>query len=356
MTQIHARTEQPGSALALPTQTLSGVDVLTALDAPIDLGEMELGLALDLYRRMVVIREFEQRVNKLFLQGKIPGTIHLSLGQEACAVGGCAPLRTDDWVTITHRGHGQALAKGVTARSMMAELFARETGCCRGRGGSLHVGDVSVGALPAIAIVGAAVPIATGLAFAAQRQGLDRVAVSFLGDGAMTEGDTHEGFNLAGLWQTPVVFVCENNLYSVSTRVERQMVMTTMADRMVVYGIPAQTVDGNDVTAVYAAVAGAVANARAGGGPAFIECLTYRQGGHKRDDPATYRPREEVERWLARDPIVRMRAPLVAAGAEAGVVDAEASAAAEIDDAVQFANDSPLAVPDPVAIGGGSPA
>ena len=329
--------------MAAVPSTDSGVSDPLDLDAAIDLSPIGPEAAVGLYARIALIREFEQRVNTLFLQGKIPGTIHLSVGQEACAVGACAPLRIDDWITITHRGHGQALAKGVSARSMMAELFARETGCCRGRGGSLHVGDVNVGALPAIAIVGAAVPIAAGLGFAAARQGSDRVVVSFLGDGAMAEGDAHEGFNLAALWRTPVVYVCENNLYSVSTRIERQTLMTSLAGRMGLYGIPAVTVDGNNVVAVQQAVTAAVALARSGGGPSFVECLTYRQGGHKRDDPATYRPKEEVALWIARDPLARLRVALVAAGCADEATSAEAAAVAAIDDAVAFAVDSPPA-------------
>jgi acetoin:2,6-dichlorophenolindophenol oxidoreductase subunit alpha len=316
------------------------------LDAPIDITSFGIDDALRLFGRMALIREFEGRVNTLFLQGRIPGTIHLSLGQEACAVGGCDPLRSDDWITITHRGHGQALAKGVSPRSLMAELFGRETGCCRGRGGSLHVGDVSVGALPAIAIVGAAVPIAAGLGFASQRQSQDRVVVSFLGDGAMTEGDAHEGFNLAALWGVPVVYLCENNLYSVSTRIERQTVVTSLAEKIRPYGIPSVTVDGNDVTAVHRAVSAAVEQARSGGGPRFVECLTYRQGGHKRDDPATYRPRDEVARWLARDPIVRLKAALSEADREGDAEAAEKAAVEAIDDAVEFANSSPPATLD----------
>jgi acetoin:2,6-dichlorophenolindophenol oxidoreductase subunit alpha len=313
------------------------------LDAPIDLTRMDAELAIDLFARMALIREFETQVNRLFLQGLIPGTIHLSHGQEGCAVGAAAALRIDDWVTITHRGHGQALAKGVSASSMMAELLARDTGCCRGRGGSLHVGDISVGAVPAIAIVGASVPISAGIAFGFRERGEDRVALCFLGDGAMTEGDTHEGLNLAALWELPVVYVCENNLYSVSTRVERQMRGTHLADRAAVYGLVTERVDGNDVIAVHLAVLDAVARARAGGGASFVECLTYRQGGHKRDDPASYRPADEVETWLARDPIVRMRAALVADGRSGDVEAAEARAKVEIDEAVRFARESPLA-------------
>lgn len=313
------------------------------LDGPIDLSHVTPDRATGLYARMRLIREFESRVNTLFLQGRIPGTIHLSHGQEACAVGGCDPLRDTDRVTLTHRGHGQALAKGVSARSMMAELFARETGCCRGMGGSLHVGDWSVGALPAIAIVGASIPIAAGMAFAARYQGEDRVVVCFTGDGATTEGDAHEGYNLATLWDVPVVFVCENNLYSISTHVARQASVTSVAERMRAYALPSVVVDGNDVVAVAAAVGEAVVRARAGGGPAMVECLTYRQGGHKRDDPATYRPREEVERWLRRDPVLRMRAALDASGLSDRADAAEHDAIEVVDDAVAFAESSPLA-------------
>lgn len=317
------------------------------LDAAIAVDADEVDLAVHLYRAMVLIREFEQRVNRLFLQGRIPGTIHLSLGQEACAVGGCDPLRQDDWITITHRGHGQALAKGVSAASLMAELFAKDTGCCRGQGGSLHVGDINVGAIPGIAIVGAAVPIAAGVGFGFQARGEDRVALSFLGDGAMGEGDTHEGLNLAALWQVPVVYLCENNRYSISTPLDRQFRIASFADFVAGYGMETCTVDGNDVLAVRAAVDTAVQRARQGGGPTFIEALTYRQGGHKRDDPASYRPKDEVDRWLARDPIARLRAGLEHAGRSDAVEAAQRDASETIDDAVAFADASPDAVLEP---------
>jgi acetoin:2,6-dichlorophenolindophenol oxidoreductase subunit alpha len=313
------------------------------LDAPIDLEPVGTERAVELYSRMALVREFESRVNALFLQGRIPGTIHLSHGQEACAVGGTASLRPTDPITITHRGHGQALAKGSSARSLMAELYAKETGCCRGMGGSLHVGEWEVGALPGISIVGASIPIAAGLAFAARYLGEDKVAVCFTGDGAMTEGDSHEGYNLASLWQVPVVYVCENNLYSISTRVDRQAAVPSVAERVRAYDLPAEVVDGNDVVAVTVAVERAVTRARDGGGPSLVECLTYRQGGHKRDDPGTYRPREEVERWLRRDPVQRMRAALEAAGLGAEADAADQAAVAAIDDAVAFAEASPLA-------------
>lgn len=311
-----------------------------ALDAPLDLAALGEDRAVELYGRMFLIREFEERVNKLFLQGKIPGTIHLSFGQEACAVGATAPLQRDDWITITHRGHGQALAKGVSARSMMAELFAKETGCCRGHGGSLHVGDVSVGALPGIAIVGAAVPIAAGMAYAFRGKGTDQVVVSFFGDGAIGEGETHEGLNLASRWNLPVVYVCENNLYSISTHLSVQTRAKRIAEFAAPYHMSATTVDGNDVGAVHQAVQHAVLRARDGGGPSLVECLTYRQGGHKRDDPATYRPQDEVQRWLARDPLKRLRSALNSAGHGDAADRAEGAARETIDDAVEFADNS----------------
>ena len=258
-------------------------------------------------------------------------------------MGGTASLRESDPITITHRGHGQALAKGSSARGLMAELYAKETGCCRGMGGSLHVGEWEVGALPGISIVGASVPIAAGLAFAARYLDEDKVAVCFTGDGATTEGDAHEGYNLASLWKVPVVYVCENNLYSISTRVDRQAPVTSVAERVRAYDLSAEVVDGNDVVAVTLTVERAVAKAREGRGPSLVECLTYRQGGHKRDDPATYRPREEVEMWLRRDPVHRMRAALEADGLVAEADAADKEAVATIDDAVSFAEESPLA-------------
>ena len=320
--------------------SVEGID----LDAGIDLTTAGTARALGLYETMFLIRCFEERVNSLFLQGRIPGTIHLSLGQEACAAGAAQALRPDDWTTITHRGHGQALAKGVTPRKLMAELFARDTGCCRGHGGSLHVGDLSVGALPAIAIVGAAVPIAAGIAYSFLYEGSDRVALSFLGDGAFTEGDTHEGLNLAGLWRLPVVYVCENNLYSISTHLNQQIRGGNLAERAAVYGLSTSIVDGNNALAVFDAVSDAVERARTRREPSFVECLTYRQGGHKRDDPAAYRPAEEVELWLKRDPVVRMRAALLESGEEPTVETIEAAVAESLDDAVAFAEASPPAV------------
>ena len=276
-----------------------------------DLSTYEADLLAEMYRRMVLIRSFEERANELFLQGLMPGTIHLSDGQEATPVGTCLALEPGDVITLTHRGHGQALAKGVSPDALMAELFGREGGCCRGRGGSLHVGDIGVGALPAIAVVGASAPIAVGFAFSFERHESGCVACTFFGDGAANKGDIHEAMNLAAIWTLPVIFLCENNLYAVSTHLSESMRVARVADRAGAYGMPGVTVYGNDPTLVYDAVSVAAARARAGEGPTLVECLTYRRGGHKRDDPATYRPQEEVQRWLAQDPVASFRSRLL---------------------------------------------
>ena len=296
------------------------------------------------FRGMLLIRSFELAVNQLFLKGLMPGTIHLSHGQEAVPVGVCSAIGAADFITLTHRGHGQALAKGVSPRSLMAELFGKETGCCRGRGGSLHVGDFSVGALPAVAIVGASSPIAAGMAFAFKQHREQRVVCNFFGDGTVNEGDWHEAMNLAAVWRLPVVFVCENNHYGVSTHITDVTLNQHLSERAAAYGMPGVTVNGNDVLAVRDAAQAAVERARDGGGPTMVECLTYRRGGHKRDDPATYRPKEEVEAWLAADPIELLR-PLLVADSRIGarrVGDIETEVKAAIADAVEFAQASPL--------------
>lgn len=297
----------------------------------------------ELYRKMYLIRSFELAVNELFLKGVMPGTIHLSHGQEAVPVGTCSAIEQTDFITLTHRGHGQALAKGVSPRSLMAELFGKETGCCRGRGGSLHVGDFALGALPAIAIVGASSPIATGMAFAFKRHEQKRIVCNFFGDGTVNEGDWHEAMNLAAVWRLPVVFVCENNLYGVSTHITDVTLTKNLSDRAAAYGVPGVTVNGNDPLSVHEAVAKAAARARAGEGPTLVECLTYRRGGHKRDDPATYRPKEEVNVWLAADPIEHLKGLLEAdsriGGGRIGEINAEVEKM--IADAVDYGQNGP---------------
>lgn len=301
-----------------------------------------------LYRQMYQIRHFELKVNELFLQGFIPGTIHLSHGQEAVPAGVCANLRAEDYVIPTHRGHGHALAKGMSPVDLFAELFARETGCSRGKGGSLHIGDMSKGIAPGNPVVGSFVPVAAGMALAFKKQGTDKVVASFFGDGAINTGPLHEGINLAAIWELPVVFICENNQYAISTRVDQVTRLDELVVRASAYGIPGVRVDGNDVLAVYTAANEAVQRARARGGPTFIECLTYRQGGHKRDDAATYRPKEEVEHWLELDPLPRMRDFLIGENilSEEALEALEANVLVDLDAAVEEALAAPPADPE----------
>jgi len=265
----------------------------------------ERALLLSLYERMVLIREFEETVKFLFLEGTMPGTIHQCQGQEATAVGVCAALRSEDWITSTFRGHGHALAKGLTPQEMMDELFGARTGCCKGRGGSMHMGNMSKGMVPGIAIVGGGIPLATGMALAFKMRNEPKVVACFFGDGAVAEGAFHEGVNMAAIWDLPVIFVCENNLYGASTRVDLVMKNSRISERAASYGFRGETVDGNDVLAVLAAAERAAADCRAGRGPVLLELLTYRRTGHSRRDPCHYQPKEERQAWAQRDPIER---------------------------------------------------
>jgi len=301
-----------------------------------------------LYETMVRIRRFEEEVNLLFLSGNMPGTIHLYMGQEAIAAGVCAHLSRDDVTTSTHRPHGHAIAKGVTLRSLMAELFGKTTGCCKGYGGSMHVGDFSVGALPAIAIVGGGAPIAAGCALAFKYRREPRVAVCFLGDGATNEGVVHEALNMAAIWGLPVVYVIENNFYGASTPIRQVARVARLADRAPAYGMPGVTVDGNDVLAVHEAAGAAISRARAGKGPTMLECLTYRRCGHSRSDGNAYRDPAESEKWMARDPIELFRKKLLSTGAisEQEAEEVERRVKAEIADAIEFARKSPAPQPE----------
>lgn len=302
---------------------------------------------LDMYRTMLTIRRFEERCNYLFMQGRIPSTLHLYIGQEAVATGVCAHLRPDDYLLSTHRPHGHAIAKGVAPGAIMAELFAKSTGCCKAKGGSMHVGDIQVGMFPAIAIVGANIPIAAGVGLAAKRLGTDRVAVSFFGEGAANEGAFHEGMNMAAIWDLPVVYVCENNLYAASTSVSVSFKIENIADRAAAYGMPGVVVDGNDVEAVYQVAGEAVARARRGEGPTLIECKTYRLCGHSRSDPRTYRSKEEEAMWEAKDPIPRLgeRLKEMDLATDETLVAIEQEVTELIDQAVAFAEESPLPEP-----------
>ena len=269
------------------------------------LADYDRTFLLGLYERMVLIREFEERVKFLFLEGTMPGTIHQCQGQEATATGVCAALHETDFITSTFRGHGHALAKGLSAQEMLDELFGARTGCCHGKGGSMHLGNMAKGMIPAIAIVGGGIPLAAGMALAFKMRKSQQVAACFFGDGAVAEGAFHEGLNMAAIWELPVVFVCENNLYGASTRVDKVMVNTRISDRAAGYGFRGETVDGNDVLAVYAAARQAVAECRAGHGPVLLELLTYRLTGHSRRDACHYQAEEERKHWFSQDPITR---------------------------------------------------
>jgi TPP-dependent pyruvate/acetoin dehydrogenase alpha subunit len=294
-----------------------------------------------LYRKVALIRRFEDRVYRLFLEGEIPGTLHQYQGQEAVAAGVCSTLRIDDWITSTHRPHGHALAKGVSTREAMAELYGKATGCCGGKGGSMHLGDPKVGMLPAIAIVGGGNTVVTGLGLAMKLRKTDQVAVCFFGDGATNEGAFHEGLNFAAVQQLPIVFVCENNLYGASTPWQQVSLVRDVAERAAAYGVPSAIVDGMDAVAVREASAAAVTHARSGGGPTLLECKTYRFTGHSRSDARGYRTREEEADWAQRDPLI-----VLAERLDADTVERlEAEVRAELDEAVEFARNSPLPNP-----------
>lgn len=293
------------------------------------------------YQAMLEIREFEEEVHHRFLQGLVHGTTHLCQGQEAVSVGVASALTPDDYVTVTYRGHGHNLARGMSMEAMFAELFGRRTGICKGKGGSMHIHDASLGVIGAFAIVGAGLPAAVGAAMSAKLRGEPRVAVSLFGDGAANIGAFHEALNIAAVWKAPVVFVCENNLYGEYSRINKTTPFEDLARRAEAYAMPARIVDGNDVLAVYDAAVEAVSRARRGEGPTFLECKTYRHRGHSRTDPARYRPEDEVRAWLARDPIVRFRQHLIEKGwldeaqAEAMLNDVRARVKAAADAAAQ---------------------
>ncbi len=261
---------------------------------------------LTLYERMVLIREFEEQVKYLFLAGEMPGTIHQCQGQEAAAVGVCSALSPEDWITSTHRPHGHALAKGVPSLEILKELFGKGTGCCKGKGGSMHIGDMRVGMPPAIAIVAGGIPVATGMALAFKMQQKPQVVACFFGDGATSEGAFHEGVTMGAIWNLPVIYVCENNQYGASTHTSKITRLKCMAERACGYGIPGRTVEGNDVIAVHEATCQAAEECRKGQGPVLLELLTYRLTGHSRRDTCNYQPQEEKEYWRQRDPILLM--------------------------------------------------
>ncbi len=271
--------------------------------SPVSLQKYDREFLLGLYERMFLIREFEEQVKYLFLEGTMPGTIHQCQGQEATAVGVCTALGKSDYITSTHRPHGHALAKGLSLGEILSELFGKATGCCKGKGGSMHIGNIDKGMPPAIAIVGGGIPLATGMGLAIKMQKRQAVVACFFGDGATSEGAFHEAVNMAAIWNLPVIFVCENNLYGASTRVNKITRLKHIADRAAGYGIPGRRIHGNDVLAVYEAARTAAEECRRGQGPVLLELETYRITGHSRRDPCHYQPKEEREFWKEHEPL-----------------------------------------------------
>ncbi|KUN23356.1 pyruvate dehydrogenase (acetyl-transferring) E1 component subunit alpha [Streptomyces antibioticus] len=302
---------------------------------------------LALYEQMVLIRRTEKAAHDLFLQGLVKGTTHLAAGHEAIAVGASAALRADDYVFATYRGHHHAMARGAGPEECLAELMSRATGLCGAKGGSMHLTKAATGMLGSYAIVGAHLPMAAGAAWSARLRGTGQIAVAFFGDGATNIGAFHEALNLAAVWKLPVLFVCENNLYMEYTPIaDVTAVARPAADRASAYGIPGESVDGNDVVAVRETVARLAERARAGDGPALLEAATYRHFGHSRSDPAAYRPAEEVERWLKHDPLDIARGRLTERGVPAETVTAADERAQEaVRQAVDAAKNAPA--PDP---------
>ena len=306
------------------------------------MSEVDAALLESMYETAVTIRRFEQRAIEQYRLGNIRGYLHLYLGEEAIAVGSIAALEPDDYIVSTHRGHGHAIAKGHEPRRMMAELFGRETGYCRGRGGSMHVASRSVRNLGANGIVGGGLGIAVGAGMAIRQRGGTEVVVAFCSDGSSANGMWHESMNLAAIWDLPVIFVLENNQYAVSTPIRDSARVARLSDRAAAYGMPGVTVDGNDAAVVHGAMQEPLRRARAGEGPSLVECMTYRHGGHHVNDPGLYLPKEELERWKAHDPLLVLRERLTGAGVDSARIEAvDARVEARIDEAVDFAQASP---------------
>lgn len=312
---------------------------------PTDLSQEQL---VAMYRRMRLIRRFEDTAQKLFEAGEIGGFLHLSQGQEAVPVGACTALRADDYITSTHRGHGDVLAKGCQVKHMFAELYGRTTGYCKGKGGSMHIADFSQGIIGANGIVSGGLPISTGIGLSIKMRATDQVAVCFFGDGATAEGGFHEALNLASLWQVPVIFVCQNNLYGLSQPWEKTAYTCDLAQRARTYHMPGECVDGMDAITIYRSVRQAVDRARAGGGPSFIEAKTYRFLGHYVGDPALYMPKEEREKWRQKDATLKLGRQLKAWGYLSDEEDEQMGTEieAELQAGIEYARSSPIPAPE----------
>lgn len=296
-------------------------------------------MAKSMYASMYRIRRFEEEVFEFYKRGLMPGLAHLYIGEEAVAVGACAAIRKDDYIGSTHRGHGHLVARGADTKRMMAEILGKKTGYCGGKGGSMHIMDMSLGILGANGIVGGGIPIATGAGYSCKYRHTDQVVLCFFGDGASNEGTFHESINMAAAWDLPVVYIIENNQYGITVDINRVTKEHDLAKRAIGYGIDGYTIDGNDMETVYETVSKAVAKARSGGGPSIVECKTYRQHGHNGGDPGNYRAEGELERWKERDPIKLFRAKNYLTDEE--IAEIEKSVDEEIRQACDYAVESP---------------
>jgi pyruvate dehydrogenase E1 component alpha subunit len=310
--------------------------------------EIKKDTMLSLYRKMISIRAFEEKTSEMYAAGNIPGFVHLYLGEEAVASGVCENLTVEDYITSTHRGHGHLIGKGGDMKLMMAELYAKKTGYCKGKGGSMHICDLNLGILGSNGIVGAGLPIAVGAGYACKVKGKGQVAVCFFGDGASNRGTFHESINMASIWDLPVVYVCENNFYGISGSQRELMKVKHVSERAAGYGIPGVTVDGNDVLAVYEAAGEAIARAREGKGPTLLECITWRHHGHWEGDPDykqhIYRDPEECCEWLKKDPIPRFEKYLLGnkIASQADIDKIINDVNEKLVEAVRFAEESPV--------------
>lgn len=304
---------------------------------------MQKEILIEMLRTMFKIRIFEEKAQKLHRKQEIPGSIHQYIGQEAVAVGACLNLKKEDYITSTHRGHGHCIAKGASLKKMMAELFGKRTGCNKGKGGSLHITDSSVGILGANGIVGGGIPIATGAAFASKYLENGKMVISFFGDGAADEGSFHESLNLASIWKLPIIYVCENNLVAMTITTKKHMNIENIADRAKSYNIPGIIVDGMDVIDVYQKINDVIQDVRNGKGPVLVEAKTYRYCGHWDGDPECYRTEEEVEEWRKKDPILQLEKNLIKNKIvnSLEIENIKKEVIAEVDEAIEFARKSP---------------
>lgn len=304
---------------------------------------MDKELLVKMLSIMLTSRMWEEKMIELINRGELPGWLHSYIGEEAVATGVCLNLTKNDYITSTHRGHGHCIAKGVDIKNMMAELYGKTTGCCKGRGGSMHIADASVGMLGAIGIVGGGIPVATGAAFGCKYLNNNRIVVSFFGDGASNQGSFHESLNLASVWKLPIIYLCENNLYAETTPINRHMNIKNISERAKAYNIPGFTIDGMDVISVYQEMGKIINDVRNGGGPILVEAKTYRYRGHWEGDPEVYRTKKEIEEWRKKDPISNFEKKLLNDGTltNTEINDLRKEIALKIDEAVEFGRKSP---------------